>query len=156
MLLASASPTLAVVLGVIVGIIAVVAILAAGIVFLFALQISYFSCVVERANAAAAFGRSMKRAFSGIGLRRTLLIGLVYVAIFLGIALVSAGGQAVVIGLLRAPVLGAIFQTVVRLCTAAFTTAFIGIFYLDLRVREEGLDLALASDRAEAQPYPAP
>ena len=153
--LALVSKVLAVVAGVIAGIVAFCLLLAFVVVFVFVLQIANFSCVVERANAVAASSRSMRRAFSGIGLKRTLLIGLIYIAIGLGIGLVSVAGEGVVVGLLHSKILGAVFQTIVRLATAAFTTAFIGIFYLDLRVREEGLDLQLATEAGAAAVLPA-
>jgi hypothetical protein len=43
----------------------------------------------------------------------------------------------------------AIFSTLLSLATAAFVTAFVGIFYFDLRVRGEGFDLQLAAGTME-------
>jgi hypothetical protein len=149
--IAAAAKVVAIVAGVIVGVVFGVALAALALVLLLSLQIAYFSCVVERANAAIAFARSLKRSFTGIGFKRSLSIGLVYVAIVLGIGLVSLAGEAVVVGFLKFPILGTVYETVVRVATAAFTTAFIAIFYLDLRVREEGLDLQLAAERVEPQ-----
>jgi hypothetical protein len=103
--------------------------------------------VVERANFTSAFATSLKRTFTGIGLKRSLLIGLIFLAISLIISLVTALGEGVIVALVHSTVLATIYQTLVRIATAAFTTAFIGIFYLDLRVREEGLDLQLQAQQ---------
>lgn len=148
--LASASHVLAIALGAIVALIGLCAFVAAIILVLLGLQIAYFSCVVERVNFAIAWTLAIKRVFNGIGLRRSLLVGLIYLAIALGIWIVTALGEVVLLGFLHSAVIGTLYQTVVRIATAAFTTAFIGIFYLDLRVREEGLDLQMAAERMSA------
>ena len=149
--IATVAKVAAIVIAVVLSIAATIAIVVLGLVLLLSLQIAYFSCVVERANFAVAFSRSLKRTFTGIGFKRSLLIGLVYVAIIFGIGFVTLAGEALVVGLLKLPVLGTVYETIVRLATAAFTTAFVGIFYLDLRVREEGLDLQFAAERVEPQ-----
>ena len=61
--------------------------------------------------------------FSGIGLRRSLLGGFAFTAILLGIELVAGLGEVLVIGVLKSDVAGTIYTTLVRLATAAFTTA---------------------------------
>jgi hypothetical protein len=86
----------------------------------------------------------------GVGLRRSLLVGGIFIAIALGIATVSSMGELVLIGLVRSAVAGTVYETLIRIATAAFTTAYVGIFYVDLRVREEGFDLRLAAEQAAA------
>jgi hypothetical protein len=90
--------------------------------------------------------------FFGVGLQRALLVGLAYVAILLGIEFVSSVGAVVLIGIVHSSVAGVAYETIVRVITAAFTTAFIAIFYFDLRVREEGFDLQLAAQAARTGP----
>ncbi len=117
------------------------------IVVVLAVQVSYFTCVVEGAGVVSAFSRGVSRVFVGVGLRRSLLVAIAFVAIGIGIAMVSLIGESVLVGLLHNAFAGTVFSAAVRIATAAFTTAFIAIFYFDLRVREEGLDLTLAADR---------
>ncbi|MFY9780397.1 MAG: hypothetical protein WAJ85_07800 [Candidatus Baltobacteraceae bacterium] len=119
--------------------------IAFGIAAALAVQISYFTCVVERASFAASFARGIGRVFTRVGLQRSLVVGLAFVAIGMGIFLVSLAGQSVILGVFRNEAAGTAYGTVLRVATAAFTTAFIAIFYYDLRVREEGLDLQLAA-----------
>ena len=146
-LVTSAIKTVGIALSIAIGTVFVLAGLAFLLVMILAWQIAYFTCVVERASFTGAFVSSLKRTFSGIGIRRSLMIGAIFFAISLILSLVTAGGEAVIIGLVHSTVVATIYETIVRVGTAAFTTAFIGIFYLDLRVREEGLDLQLQAGR---------
>ena len=134
---------LAVVIALVVGLVA----LGFFIVAALAVQVSYFTCVVEGTNGIVAFSRGIGRVF-GAGLGRSLLVGAAFFAIAIGIGLVSLLGESVVAGVLHSAAAGTAYATVVRVATAAFATAFIAIFYYDLRVREEGFDLAYAADAA--------
>ncbi len=127
------------------GILFLLALFAFGLLAALAVQISYFSCVVERMPFITAFARGISRVFARPALRRSLLAGLAFVAILLGISLVSLVGQSLLFGLLKSNVAGTVYETIVRVATAAFTTAFVAIFYFDLRVRNEGLDLQVAA-----------
>jgi hypothetical protein len=140
------------VIGIVVGAIATILVLAVCLVVALAWQVSYFACVLEQQNFAVAFVSGIQRVFKGVGLQRALLVGLAYVAILIGITLVSGLGETLLIGLVHSAVAGTVYTTIVRVATAAFTTAFIAIFYYDLRVREEGLDLQLAAQAAPVVP----
>jgi hypothetical protein len=144
--------TVGIVLAVVLGIVAVCAL----IVFVFLATLTYLvstlTCVLERVGFVPAFLTGIRRIFAGAGLRRAMLAGLAYVAIGFGIFIVTAIGESVLFGLLHSNLLGTIFATAVEVASAAFTTAFVTIFYFDLRVREEGLDLQLAARAADALP----
>ncbi len=153
-------PGLGIALGIIAGIAVLAAILAVVLFATLALQLSYVMCVVERANFAVAFSRSFGRLSSGVGLRRAAIVGFAYLAITLGIGLVALLGQLAILSISQSAVGGAAYEAVVRVISSAFTTAFIVIFYYDLRVREEGLDLqiealAVRDEPATAAPVPA-
>jgi len=139
-------------LGVALGIVGLVVTLALIILVTMALQISYFACVVERANFAVAFIAGLRRIARGAGLKRALLVGFAYYLVLVAIGVVSFAGQLLFSGLLRSPIAGTAFVTLVSVATAAFTTAFMTIFYFDLRVREEGLDLQLAAEATLGRP----
>jgi len=148
--LTATAHTLGIAVDVAIGIVAAIFGIALAIVVTLALQVSYFTCVVERSNPIVAFTRGIARVFMGVGLKRSLLIGVAFIAISVAIGIISFAGQAILAGLFRSGIAGSIYETLVRIATAAFTTAFIGIFYFDLRVREEGLDLTLAAQSARA------
>jgi hypothetical protein len=121
------------------------AVIAFAVIATLALQVSYFTCVIERASPVRAFSTSISRVFGAIGLPRALLFGAAYLAILLGIGLVALIGEVTVTGLLHSDVAAVTYSTLLRIVTAIFTTAFVCIFYFDLRVREEGYDLQLAA-----------
>ena len=146
--LTAALHAVGVALAVIVGAAVVLAGIAFFIVATLAIQISYFTCVLEGAGTIVAFAQGLRRVFFGVGLARSLLVGLAFFAIGIGIGIVALLGQSIVVGLSHSTVAGTVYVTVVRVATAAFTTAFIAIFYYDLRVREDGFDLELAADAA--------
>jgi hypothetical protein len=150
--IASAAHTAGIVIGVIIGIIFAVAIFLFALVIAIAYQMSFFACVIERSNFVMSFTSGLGRVFNGIGLKRSLLVSLAYVAVAIGITIVASVGEVVLVGLLRSPIAGAIFRVIVSLATAAFLTAFMSAFYFDLRVREEGLDLQLAAQATLDRP----
>jgi hypothetical protein len=157
-LIAAASKIVAIVLGILLGIAGISAAIVLLVIVSLMLQVGYFTCVIERASCVPAFRLAIKRTFSGIGVKRTLLVGLVYFAISIGIGIVSIAGQLLITGLLQATTAGTIvslvYSGILRVLAAVFVTVFLTIFYFDLRVREEGLDLELAAARAGAGTAP--
>jgi len=121
------------------------AVIAFAMVVLIAYHVGFYVCVLERRGFIDSFAAGIQRVFNRIGFVRALLVGLAYLAIGIGIWLLTATGQVVLFGLARSNVLGTAFGTLVSVAIAGFMTAFITIFYFDLRVREEGLDLQLAA-----------
>lgn len=146
--LTAALHAVGVVLAVLIGAAVVLAGVAFFVVAALAIQISYFTCVLEGAGTIVAFAQGLRRVFFGIGLARSLLVGVAFFAIGIGIGIVAILGQSIIVGLSHSTIAGTFYATIVRIATAAFTTAFIAIFYYDLRVREDGLDLELAADAA--------
>jgi len=135
-------------LSVIVGIAALLAAFAIGVVFILALETSYFTCVVERAPAVRSFTVGIRRVLGRVGLRRALFVGSAYIAVALGIAIISGIGNAVIILLVHSTVLSAVYSLLLRIAVVIFLSAFFAVFYFDLRVREEGLDLQIAAQQA--------
>lgn len=136
------------------GLAVVVAGLAFSIAATLAWQVSLFTCVVEKVGAVAAFRVGLRRVFAGVGLRRSLLVGFAFLTILVGIQLVSVIGAATIVAVVHNVAIASAYGTLVRVATAAFTTAFVAIFYFDLRVREEGLDLQFDAARARLLAVP--
>ena len=137
-------------IAVVLGIALFLVVVAFALVVAVAYEIGVFTCVLERRGFIDAFASGIQRVFGGVGLRRSLLVGLAFLAIAIGIWIVIVVGQAVLYGFVRSQILGTAFSAVMSLVTAGFTTAFMTIFYFDLRVREEGLDLQLAAQAVSA------
>jgi hypothetical protein len=146
-LLGAAVRWLAIAVAVVVGVALLLAFALGVTLVVLAVQVSFFACVVEGKSFIAAFSAGLGRVFGGGRIARSLGVGLAYVAISLGILLVATAGQSILLGLLRNNALGTVYGTLLRIGTIAFTTAFMTIYYYDLRVRSEGLDLQLEAQR---------
>jgi len=140
-------------LAVILGIVFVIVMLIVFLLAYLAWQVSFLGCVLERSSVFGSFASGIGRVL-GRSWRRSLLVGVALVAIWIGIFLVSAVGEATAIGLIRNQAVAIAFSTALRVATVAFTSAFLAMFYYDLRVRSEGLDLQLAADATQIAPTP--
>jgi hypothetical protein len=152
---ALALKTIGIALAVIIGIAIFLVLIGAVVVAGLAYQVSLCTCVLEGASFWDAFLSGLRRVFVGVGLRRSLLVGLAYFAIFLGIGIVNAVGQGVLFGFVHSDLLGAIFSVIASVIAGAFSTVFLVLFYYDLRVREEGFDLQLSAGALPVAPSPA-
>jgi len=141
-------------IAVIFGIVFLIALLGFVIVAILAWEVSLFTCVIEGANFATSFANGISRVLAA-GLRRSLFTGLAFVAIFIGLDVVVLVGQAVSLALLHSWIVATAYVTIVQVATTVFITAFLAIFYYDLRVREEGLDLQLAAQTTQPEALPA-
>lgn len=149
--LAAVLHTVGIVINVILGTILGLAFFAFALVAGLGYSVGFYTCVIERRNFAESFTAGLRRVFARAVLGRSLLLGLVYLAVTLGYLIVSTMGQAVLYGLVRSQALGVAYTTLLEIAAIVFLTTFITIFYYDLRVREEGFDLQLsASDVAAA------
>lgn len=140
-LLFSASHGLGILFDIFGGVILSIAVFGATLLLLVALNISYFTCIVERIGFFSAFTRGMERAFYSASIQRSLVAALAVGVIYIGIALVSMAGVAVISGFLRSHVLGAAFTSLTHVGTTIFVTVFFCVYYFDMRVRREGFDL---------------
>jgi hypothetical protein len=144
----------AVVLGAVVGGLFLLAFFALVLLALLAANISYFAIIVERAGFISAFSSGLTRVF-GRSLRRSLLVSLALFAVGIGVYLMGALGQAVLLGLLHSNVLSTAFGAILRLVVVIFTAVFIAIYYFDIRIRTEGFDLGIAASAGETVDLPA-
>jgi hypothetical protein len=100
-------------------------------------------------------GSAFRRVFARGQRGRSFVAGIAYWAISFGVAIVSLAGSAVVLAVTKTDVAGALFNVIVSVSAMSFQVLFLMLFYYDLRVREEGLDLQIAAGAlvpASAQP----
>jgi hypothetical protein len=107
----------------------------------FGINISCFTCVVERLGFISAFSCGLERVFSSIGFQRSLIAALALAAVYIGFAVVNMAGLGVLYGVLRSNVAGTAFTVALQLVSEIFVTVFFAVFYYDVRVRREGFDL---------------
>ncbi|MGH7728864.1 MAG: hypothetical protein ACREM2_08745 [Vulcanimicrobiaceae bacterium] len=143
--LAAGSKVLAVIIGGVLGVAAFALVVVAFTLLLVVMQIATFICVVEGAGPLSALRLAVRRVLGSIGIPRSVLFGLIYSLIALGGAIVAALGAAALVTLVRSVALSLAFTSLVNIALAIFLTTVVGIYYFDLRVREEGLDLELAA-----------
>jgi hypothetical protein len=139
--LASASHGLGTFFGIVGGGIALIVSIALMLLAWVAVNISYFTCVVERIGFVSAFARGITRAFSGVSMLRSLVAALALGAMYVGFVLVSGAGVVVIYGFLRSNIVGAAFSVATQVAIMIFVTMFFAVFYYDMRVRREGFDL---------------
>lgn len=124
-------------------IVATLGIFAAAILAGLALQVSYYTQVIERVGVVRSFTLGIARVF-GKTLRRSLVVGLALAAVYVGLTLVVSIGQWTLFGILHSNVLGLSFAALVGVAIAVFINVFMCLYYYDIRVRIEGFDLQLA------------
>jgi hypothetical protein len=115
----------------------------------------WFAVVVEGASPRAALTAAIRRSFRH-GMRvRSFSGGFAYWALTLGLILIVGGGAAgfeVLKVPLAAELWGIVGAPLVVTLAYIYTTAFIAVFYFDVRVRDEGLDLQLAAQSLDLEP----
>jgi len=135
------------VFGTVVGLVAVAFALLATLAY----EIGICTCVIDRRSFAESFTWALTHVFTRAGLGRSLLVGLALVAISIGYLVVSATGQAILFGFVHNQALGLAYTAAVDIAGVIFATAFMTIFYYDVRVRTEGFDLTLGAREVVAE-----
>ncbi len=136
--------------GVVLGLTLVALYVIAVVLLLLAYELSFCTRLIERVSVPAAFTSGLRRVFARTALRRALVFGAAYAAIAFGATVVTFAVEAAIVGLAHSVLLGEIARVIGNVVLAVFSSVFIAIFYLDLRMRDEGLDLRLAARAAAA------
>lgn len=138
------------------GVVAFVISIIAGVVMLFAILLCYIAFVfafnalgIEDTGAWAAIARGFSRIFNRSELGRASLICLALVAIYLGLSVVSIS-VAALFEALNLHILEVLVSAVISLITTSFLGILLAVYYFDVRVRREGLDMQ--AEIAELQP----
>jgi hypothetical protein len=139
-------------LGVIAAIFTFVLVLAWFWIFL----ICYLACAfafnaigIEDVSFGRAVAFGFGRIFNRFEIGRATLIVLALVAAYIGMLIVGMMLAATLLSLAHVPALYAIAEGLVSLLATAFFGILIAVYYFDVRVRREGLDLEAAIERLE-------
>jgi hypothetical protein len=109
---------------------------------LMAYELAAVAVATETSNPVTAVETALRRALGRTTRWRTLLAGLVLLAVIYGAA-IPIGIAAALVGLVaHEPVLTVAVTGVGNVVLEGLTAAFVVVFALDVRVRREGLDLA--------------
>jgi hypothetical protein len=130
-----------IIVGVIAGLIALVAFLAIACISIPLLAVSLATIVVETPNPFVALGRTFSRVFRGREVWRALGVGAAF-----GFLSFSVGGAATSVGfligfLLHTTIVTTAVSAIVGIAIAAVQYGFMTYYYRDVRLRREGGDL---------------
>ena len=127
--------------------------LFAGIMLCYlATAIAYDAIGVEGTPFLRAIGSGFARIFNRREIGKALLICLAFIAIEIGLMIVSVGIASIGEAVLRQPLLESVVQGVLSLFVTGFIGVLLAVYYFDVRIRSEGLDLQAELDRLQAQP----
>lgn len=129
-----------------------------GLVWLLALGLCWiamgfaFNAVgIEGASVSSAIGSGFVRIFSGRELGRAVLVILATGAIYIGLYIVSMVLAALIGSLTHSMALLEVVTAPLSWLSSTFIALIFAVYYFDVRVRREGLDLQSAIDRLEPQ-----
>lgn len=114
--------------------------------------------VIENYNSTGGLGRSWKlvRGAFWRTLAFFLILGFVVLAFTLGPTLLVTVGSRGILPMFLSTIFGAVARTLLVTLMAPIQYAAVTLYYYDLRIRKEGLDLQIKLDPSEPQNPPAP
>lgn len=117
------------------------------------LAIAFAFCGVGVENFAlgAAIGRAFGRIFNRREIGKAALMSLAIFAVSIGLSFVAMAVELILVWLVHSSVLDALLQTVIALIQYSFLAVLVSVYYVDARVRQEGLDVHEALDNLQPQ-----
>ncbi len=141
------------------GVIMIVLAAALGIAYILFLLLCYVSIAlafdaigIEQAPFGQAISSGFARVFNRREIGKATLVCLAFLAVQIGLLIVVAVLNSLIEAFLHQPVLETILQGVISLATTGFIGVLIAVYYFDVRIRREGLDMQAAIDQLQAQP----
>ncbi len=115
----------------------------------FAMGFAFISIVVENSPVFQAVTSGFARIFNRRELGRAVLVFLALIAISIGLYIVLGIAAALAQGITHSLVLYGIVTAPISLISSTFTALLFAVYYFDVRVRREGLDIQTQLDRLE-------
>lgn len=129
----------------------------AALIFIFVLLIAFLAIAlafnaigIDELPFGRAIGQSFAHVFSRGEFKKAALIVLAFAAVEIGLSLLVFGIQAIAEAAVHLPALDAALSAALSLFTMGFFGVLIAVYYFDVRVRREGLDLQAALDAIQA------
>jgi hypothetical protein len=116
-----------------------------------ALTFAMYGVVIEERGAVASLVLGFSRVFNRAEFWRALLFALAAGAVVVGASL-TFGIFGMVAALMHLPGLAAMISSLSRAIIAPFGTVLLAIYYFDVRIRREGLDLEASFERLTGAP----
>jgi hypothetical protein len=115
----------------------------------FAMGFAFISIVVEKAAVFPAITSGFARIFNRRELGRAVLVFLALTAISIGLYIVLGIVAVLAQAMTHSLVLYGILTAPISLVSSTFTALLFAVYYFDVRVRREGLDIQTQLDRLE-------
>lgn len=106
---------------------------------------------VESLGLGGAIGHAFGRIFNRREIGKAALMSLAIFAASIGLSIVAMSVEMLLVWLVHSSVLDALVQTVIALIQYSFLTVLVSVYYVDARVRQEGLDVHEALDNLQPQ-----
>lgn len=142
--------TIALIAAAIVGITLALLLLALAIAMYMAYACSFIAAVLEKIDPVRAFGSGFGRVFGGGQLGRSIVLALTLFAIDVGAGLVAAIAGGLLFYLTKSPVPYVLVAALSNLFLIAFDYVVVAVYYYDIRIRREGLDLQILAGQIAA------
>jgi len=144
-LFVAASKSAVLFVGLPIGLIVFVAILAFSGMLLLAWELAFVTVALDEPRPVRAVGRALRLTFSAGVFLRSLLVGAILIVLYLVFGLMEMTVESLVAGITHLNVLAAIIDAVGDLLIGALLTCYYVAYWFDVRVRREGVDLAIAA-----------
>lgn len=109
----------------------------AGIIMNFA----FYAAAVERTGVVASFVNAFARVLNRQEIGKASLVGLALIVIEIGYGIFALVVTFFIGGVLHSSILQVVVSTLLSAAFTAFITVLLAVYYYDVRVRREGLDL---------------
>jgi hypothetical protein len=120
------------------------------ILFYLAFGFSFNAIGIEELTFNQAISRGFARIFNRTEIGRATVIALALVAVYIGLMIVSMAVSGIFMGVFHIAALNSIAEGIVTLISTAFLGLLIAVYYFDVRVRREGLDMQAEITRLES------
>lgn len=117
-----------------------------------AIALAFDAIGIEEARFGRAFSSGFARIFNRSEIGKAALICLAFIAVQLALTIVIGVGNGLIETFVRLPILQTAFQGAASLVTSGFLGVLLAVYYFDVRVRREGLDMQAAIEQLQVQP----
>jgi hypothetical protein len=114
--------------------------------------VGFATLIVEPLNIGRAFAAGLERSINRTTAWRSILIGLLFGAISLGFTLVAYAAGFGLLFALHTGIPMILISAVVSVVEFGFSVLIVVLYYYDLRVRREGVDLVSLASQVAASP----
>jgi hypothetical protein len=132
------------------GVVLLIAIIVFFILVVLSCVFALYATTIERSGSADAIGEGFRRIFNRREFSKALLISLAYLALEIGVLILSGIVGVFILDLVHSNALQIVVSTVISALLTSFLAVLIAVYYYDVRTRTEGLDLEVALEHLTA------